>query len=432
MKILVVGSGAREHALCWAMSASPLAEALYCAPGNAGIAEIAQIVPIPVDHISGLVDFCVSAHIDFVVVGPELPLTLGLVDALEKVGIKAFGPKAAAARLEGSKSFTKMLLQKYNIRTAAWEKFTDATAAKAYVRGQSLPIVIKADGLAAGKGVTIAETLEDADLAIDDALVNGIFGDAGAEIVIEEFLDGEEVSFFALCDGTTARAFGSAQDHKRVGDGDTGPNTGGMGAYSPAPCLTPDLEQKVMSDIVLPTLYGMIAEGCPFTGVLFCGLMLVNKPEGKVPYVIEFNARFGDPECEVLMPRLKSDLLPLLIASSEGTLERAKIEWHQHSAICVVMAALGYPGTYHKLTEIQGLDEAGSLDQVVIFHAGTERDDMGRLLSNGGRVLGIMATAPTLDKAQKQAYRAIDMIDWPNGFCRRDIGWRALARPLAS
>lgn len=427
MKILVVGSGAREHALCWAISASPLAEAIYCAPGNAGIAETAQIVPIPVDNIDALVDFCVTGNIDFVVVGPELPLTLGLVDALNKAGIKAFGPDAAAARLEGSKAFTKALLKKHGIRTAAYEQFNDADQAKAYIRAQSLPIVIKADGLAAGKGVTIATTLAEADQAIDEALVQGVFGDAGAEIVIEEFLNGEEVSFFALCDGTNALAFGSAQDHKRVGDGDTGPNTGGMGAYSPAPCLTPELEQAVMQDIVLPTLRGMQQTGCPFKGVLFCGLMLVDRPEGKIPYVIEFNTRFGDPECEVLMPRLKSDLLPLLIASSEGNLDRARVEWHDQSAICVVMAALGYPGKYHKLTEIQGLDEAGSLDDVVIFHAGTERDDMGRLLSNGGRVLGVMATAPDLKTARSRAYLAIDTIDWPNGFCRRDIGWRALA-----
>ena len=427
MKILVVGSGGREHALCWAISGSPMAEALYCAPGNAGIAEIAQIVPIPVDHLDGIVDFCVSTHIDFVVVGPELPLTLGLVDRLGEVGIPAFGPSAAAARLEGSKAFTKDILERYGIRTAAWQRFTHAETAKNYLRTQSLPIVIKADGLAAGKGVTIAQTMAEANQAIDDALIHGQFGAAGAEIVIEEFLDGEEVSFFALSDGTHALAFGSAQDHKRVGNGDTGPNTGGMGAYSPAPCLPPALEQQVMAEIIEPTLAAMRKEGYPFKGVLFCGLMLVNKPEGKVPYVIEYNARFGDPECQVLMPRLKSDLLPLLLATTDGTLDLANVQWRDESALCVVMAALGYPGDYHKLTEIQGLEEAGSLENVVVFHAGTERDDMGRLLSNGGRVLGVMASAPTLREAQKYAYQAIDRIDWPNGFCRGDIGWRALA-----
>jgi len=426
MKILVVGSGGREHALCWAISGSPMAEAIYCAPGNAGIAEIAQLVPIPVDNLDGLVDFCITSSIDFVIVGPELPLTLGLVDRLNAVGIKAFGPSAAAARLEGSKAFTKDLLQRYGIRTAAWQRFTDAESAKNYVREQSLPIVIKADGLAAGKGVTIAETLADADQAIDDALIHGQFGTAGAEIIIEEFLVGEEVSFFALSDGDHAIAFGSAQDHKRVGNGDTGPNTGGMGAYSPAPCLTDDLEDQVMEDIVVPTLLAMQEEDCPFRGVLFCGLMLVDGPEGKVPYVIEFNARFGDPECQVLMPRLRTDLLSVLLATADGTLDSLDVEWQDQSAICVVMAALGYPGNYHKLTEIQGLEEAGLIDQVMVFHAGTERDDMGRLLSNGGRVLGIMATAPLLRDAQKHAYQAIERIDWPNGFCRSDIGWRAL------
>jgi len=429
MKVLVVGSGGREHALCWAIKRSPLCDRLYCAPGNAGIAEVAECVAIGAEDVEGILRFARDNAIDFVVVGPEGPLVLGLVDTLEAAGIKAFGPSAAAAELEGSKGFMKDLLAKYGVPTAFYQRFTDADAAKDYVRTHGAPIVVKADGLAAGKGVTVARTEAEAFAAIDEALVGGRFGSAGAEIVVEEFLDGEEVSFFALCDGETALPLASAQDHKSVGDGDTGPNTGGMGAYSPAPALTPALQDQVMREIVLPTVKGMAAEGCPFTGVLFAGLMIVDGPDGvKIPKTLEFNVRFGDPECQTLMMRLKSDALAALVAAVDGQLKHFDVRWHDATALCVVMAANGYPGDYVKNTEIRGLDAVGAVEGVTVFHAGTKRADDGRVLSTGGRVLGVTATGATVAEAQARAYKAVDALDWPDGFCRRDIGWRAVGR----
>ncbi|HYH18335.1 MAG TPA: phosphoribosylamine--glycine ligase [Azospirillum sp.] len=429
MKVLVVGSGGREHALCWAISASPLCDALYCAPGNAGIADVATLVPIGAEDVDAIVRWVRDNGIDFVVIGPEGPLVLGLADRLAEAGVKAFGPSAAAAALEGSKGFMKDLLAKYGVPTAFYQRFTDAGAAKDYVRTHGAPIVVKADGLAAGKGVTVARTQEEAFAAIDEALVGGRFGSAGAEIVVEEFLDGEEVSFFALCDGETALPLASAQDHKAVGDGDTGPNTGGMGAYSPAPALTPALQDQVMREIVLPTVKGMAAEGCPFKGVLFAGLMIVDGPDGvKIPKTLEFNVRFGDPECQTLMMRMKSDVLAALVAAADGQLKHFDVRWHDATALCVVMAARGYPGDYVKNTEIRGLDAAGAVEGVTVFHAGTRRAEDGRVLSTGGRVLGVTAVGATAAEAQARAYQAVDALDWPEGFCRRDIGWRAVGR----
>jgi phosphoribosylamine--glycine ligase len=423
MRILVVGSGGREHALCWAIAASPLCDKLYCAPGNAGIAREAECVPVAAEDIDGIVRFARENRIDFVVVGPEAPLVAGLADKLEAAGIRTFGPSAAAAALEGSKGFTKDFCAKYNIPTGAYRRFTQRDAARAYVKEKGAPIVVKADGLAAGKGVTVAMTIEEALAAIDDSMVENRFGTAGIEVVIEEFLDGEEASFFALCDGSHALPLGAAQDHKRVGDGDTGPNTGGMGAYSPPPIVTPAMAERIMREIVNPTVAGMAKENRPFRGVLFAGLMIGSKG----PQLIEYNVRFGDPECQVLMPRLKSDLLPALIAARDGTLNTFDLRWHDKAALCVVMAANGYPGDYKKGSEIRNLDAAEAIPDVNVFHAGTKADG-NRVLANGGRVLGVTATAPTIAAAQAAAYRGVDAIDWAGGFCRRDIGWRATNR----
>jgi phosphoribosylamine---glycine ligase len=424
MRILVVGSGGREHALCWSIAASPLCDKLYCAPGNAGIAEEAECVPIAADNIDRLVAFAVEQKIDFVVVGPEAPLVLGLVDWLEAVGIKAFGPSAAAAALEGSKGFMKDLCARHDIPTAAYARFTEPELAKAYVASRGLPIVVKADGLAAGKGVVIAETLDQAIEAIDRMMSDKVFGAAGAELVIEEFLEGEELSFFALVDGETALPLASAQDHKRAGDGDTGPNTGGMGAYSPAPAANSVLEAEIMGGIIQPTVSAMAAEGRPFKGVLYAGLMLTHSG----PKLLEYNVRFGDPECQVLCLRLMSDLLPALIASAEGALARFHLRWQPKAALTVVMAAKGYPGDYRKGTEIRGLENASEIAGAKVFHAGTRRSEDGRLLADGGRVLGVSALGATVAEARERAYRAVDLIDWPEGFCRRDIGWRAVDR----
>ena len=423
MKILVVGGGGREHALCWAIAASPLCTRLTCAPGNAGIAAEAECVPIAAEDIDGLVAFARREAIDFVIVGPEQPLVAGLVDRLAEVGIKAFGPRAAAAALEGSKGFMKDFCARHGIPTARYARFTDAAAARAHVRAHGAPIVVKTDGLAAGKGVVVAMTVDEALAAIDAALVAGQFGTAGAELVIEEFLAGEEASFFALCDGTHALPLAAAQDHKRVGDGDTGPNTGGMGAYSPAPVVDAAMTERIMAEIVRPTLAGMRAEGRPFVGVLFAGVMI--GPDG--PRLIEFNVRFGDPECQALMPRLMSDLLPALIAAADGQLANFHLRWRDVAALAVVMAAKGYPGAYAKFTPIAGLEAAASQPDVLVFHAGTARRD-GGIVATGGRVLAVVATAPGIAAAQARAYAAIDRIDWPGGFCRRDIGWRAIAR----
>ena len=423
MKILVVGGGGREHALCWAIAASPLCTRLTCAPGNAGIAAEAECVPIAAEDIDGLVAFARREAIDFVIVGPEQPLVAGLVDRLAEVGIKAFGPRAAAAALEGSKGFMKDFCARHGIPTARYARFTDAAAARAHVRAHGAPIVVKTDGLAAGKGVVVAMTVDEALAAIDAAMVAGQFGTAGAELVIEEFLVGEEASFFALCDGTHALPLAAAQDHKRVGDGDTGPNTGGMGAYSPAPVVDAAMTERIMAEIVRPTLAGMRAEGRPFVGVLFAGVMI--GPDG--PRLIEFNVRFGDPECQALMPRLMSDLLPALIAAADGQLANFHLRWRDVAALAVVMAAKGYPGAYAKFTPIAGLEAAASQPDVLVFQAGTARRD-GGIVATGGRVLAVVATAPGIAAAQARAYAAIDRIDWPGGFCRRDIGWRAIAR----
>ena len=417
MRVLVVGSGGREHALAWAIAASPLVDALYCAPGNAGIAEEAECAPIRATDIAGLVGFCRKERIDFVVVGPEAPLVLGLVDALEAEGVPAFGPNAAAAALEGSKSFMKDLCAEAGVLTAAYRRFRDPAAAKSYVASRGAPIVVKADGLAGGKGVVVAEDVEAALRAVDAALVERRFGDAGGEIVVEDFLDGEEVSFFALVDGADALPLAAAQDHKRVGDGDAGPNTGGMGAYSPAPCLTPAIEGQVMDRIILPTAAAMARAGRRFKGVLYAGLMLT----GEGPRLLEYNVRFGDPEAQVLAARLMSDLLPALIAARDGVLRQVDLRWRAEAAVCVVMAARGYPDEPRRGGEIRGLEAAAGDPEVKIFHAGTRRDH-GRLLADGGRVLGVTALGGDLARARERAYAAVDRIDWPDGFCRRDIG----------
>jgi phosphoribosylamine--glycine ligase len=422
MNILLVGSGGREHALAWKMAASPLTDRLYCAPGNAGIANEAECVALdPADH-AAVIAFCKDKRIDFVVVGPEAPLCAGIVDDLEAAGIKAFGPSKAAAQLEGSKGFTKDICRANNIPTAAYERFTAPEPAKDYVRKHGAPIVVKADGLAAGKGVVVAETRDQALQAIDMMFEGGL-GAAGAEVVIEEFLEGEEASFFALCDGTTAIPLASAQDHKRVFDGDKGPNTGGMGAYSPAPVMTPEMTARTMREIIEPTLRALAAMGAPYKGVLFAGLMLTK--DG--PKLIEYNVRFGDPETQVLMLRLRSDLVPALLASRDGVLKSFDLRWSDDAALTVVMAAKGYPGDYAKGSAIDGLEEAARVEGVEIFHAGTKRDG-GRILANGGRVLNVCAIGRSIAEAQKQAYAAVDVIRWPEGFCRRDIGWRAIER----
>ncbi len=426
MNILLLGSGGREHALAWSLAASPLVERLYCAPGNAGIAREAEIAALDIADHAAVIAFCKAKAIDLVVVGPEGPLVAGIVDDLEAQGIRAFGPTKAAARLEGSKGFTKDLCRAHGIPTAAYQRFDAPDDAKAYVRRRGVPIVIKADGLAAGKGVVVAATLAEAEAAID-ANFSAASGDSLREIVVEDFLEGEEASFFALCDGETAIPFGTAQDHKRAFDGDLGPNTGGMGAYSPAPVMTKDLIARSMTEIVQPTLRAMKSIGAPYKGVLYAGLMITKGG----PQLIEYNARFGDPECQVLMLRLKSDLAPALWAARDGVLKTFDLRWHDHVALTVVMAANGYPGAYAKGSPISGLDEAAALEGVAIFHAGT-RADQDRILANGGRVLNVCAIGSTVREAQSRAYAAVDKIAWPGGFCRRDIGWRAIEREAAA
>ncbi len=421
MRVLVIGSGGREHALCWALSASPLLTKLWCAPGNPGIAELAKLVSIGVMDIAALTEFAVTHKIDLVVPGPEAPLVAGLTDAMTAAGIACCGPTAAAAQLEGSKIFTKEIADAALIPTAKWERFDNADAARAFVRHRGAPIVVKADGLAAGKGVVVATTEAEALAAIHDFMESETLGPSGTTIVLEECLTGEEISFFALCDGTNALPLGSAQDHKRVGDGDTGPNTGGMGAYAPAPAFTPTLETFAMDRIIRPALTEMAARGTPFRGILFAGLMLTETG----PKLIEFNVRFGDPECQILMLRLKSDLLSALVAACEGELQHFDLRWHSRAAIAVVLAATGYPANPKKHTPIGELETARAILNVEIFHAGTETRN-GTLVSNGGRVLTVCATAPTLAEARTSAYTSIDTIAWPDGFCRRDIGWRAL------
>jgi phosphoribosylamine--glycine ligase len=422
MNILLLGSGGREHALAWKIAASPLADRLYCAPGNAGIAQEAECVALDIADHAAVISFCKEHGIDFVVVGPEAPLCAGIVDDLEAAGIKAFGPSKLAAQLEGSKGFTKDLCKANNIPTAAYERFTASAPAKDYIRARGAPIVVKADGLAAGKGVMVAESVAQAEAAID-MMFAGELGEAGGEVVIEEFLTGEEASFFALCDGAHGIPLATAQDHKRVYDGDQGPNTGGMGAYSPAPIMTEAMNQRVMDEIIVPTLRAMAAMGAPYKGVLYAGLMLT--ADG--PKLIEYNVRFGDPECQVLMLRLMSDLLPALIAARDGVLKNFDLRWYPEVALTVVMAAKGYPGSYARGTVIEGLSEAAGIEGVEMFHAATKADS-GRILANGGRVLNVCALGATVAEAQARAYAAVDRIRWPDGFCRRDIGWRAVER----
>jgi phosphoribosylamine--glycine ligase len=422
MNILILGSGGREHALAWKIAASPLTDKLYCAPGNAGIAREAECAALELADHKAVIAFCRTNKIDLVVVGPEVPLVAGIVDDLEAAGIKAFGPGKWAARLEGSKGFTKDLCKANKIPTAGYERFKNAAPAKDYVRKKGAPIVVKADGLAAGKGVVVAETVAEAEAAID-MMFGGGLGERAWEIVVEDCLIGEEASFFALCDGETAIALASAQDHKRVGDGDKGPNTGGMGAYSPAPIMTPAMNARVMDEIIQPTVRALKAMGAPYKGVLFAGLMITK--EG--PQLIEYNVRFGDPECQVLMLRLMSDLVPALVAARDGQLKSFDLRWYGDAALTVVMAAKGYPGQYQRGTPIEGLDAAAQVEGVELFHAGTKADG-NRILANGGRVLNICARGKTVREAQTRAYAAVDLIKWPDGFCRRDIGWRAIAR----
>ena len=421
MRILVVGGGGREHALCWAIAASPLCTKLFCAPGNAGIARVAECVDVGAEDIPGQVALAQREKIDFVVIGPDAPLVAGMADAFTAGGIKVFGPSKNAAQLEGSKSFTKELCKRHNIPTAAYERFTDVAEAEAYITRQGAPIVVKADGLAAGKGVIVAETVAQAVEAVRDMLSGNRFGAAGAAVVIEEFMDGEEVSLFALSDGEHVLPLVGAQDHKRAFDGDKGPNTGGMGAYSPVPILDEAMFARAMREIVLPTVRALRDEGTPFKGVLYAGLMI-----GKAgPRLVEYNCRFGDPECQVLMMRLKSDIVPALIACADGGLKHFDLRWSSETALTVILATKGYPDGYQKGSEIRGLEAASTVKGVEIFHAGTKADG-NRILANGGRVLNVTALAPTVQEARARAYRAVDLIDWPEGFCRRDIAWRAV------
>jgi phosphoribosylamine--glycine ligase len=422
MNVLVVGSGGREHALCWALAASPLLTRLWCAPGNPGIASVATCVAIGVLDLESLVTFARDNAIDLVVPGPEAPLVAGITDAMEAAGIACCGPTLAAARLEGSKTFTKEVCDQAGIPTALWERFDDAEAARAFIRRRGVPVVVKADGLAAGKGVVVAATEAEALAAVDAMMDKRLYGEAGAAVVIEECLVGQEVSLFALCDGTTALPLGSAQDHKRVGDGDVGPNTGGMGSYSPVPVFPPELEAASLDRIIRPALAEMARRGTPFRGILYAGLMLT----GDGPKLIEFNVRFGDPECQVLLAKLQSDLLPALQAACDGELANFDLRWHDVASVAVAMAARGYPEQPERGSLIRGLDKAAETPDVQILHAGTELDSDGGIRAAGGRVLTVCATGPTLRQACASAYAAVDLIDWPEGFCRRDIGWRAL------
>ncbi|MEL6597523.1 MAG: phosphoribosylamine--glycine ligase [Pseudomonadota bacterium] len=420
MNILLLGSGGREHALAWAVKQNPKCDRLIVAPGNAGIAQIAECAALDIEKGSAVAAFCDENAIDFVIIGPEAPLAAGVADRLRDAGILCFGPSAAAARLEASKSFTKEICDAANAPTAGYGHFTDAEAAKAYIRAEGAPIVVKADGLAAGKGVIVAMTEDEALAAVDD-MFSGAFGGAGAEVVIEEFMDGEEASFFVLCDGEDVLPIGTAQDHKRVGEGDTGPNTGGMGAYSPAPVLTDTLAEKALAEIVRPTMAEMAKRGTPYQGVLYVGLMI---QDGQ-PRLVEYNVRFGDPECQVLMMRLGAQALDLMHACAEGRLAGARVNWAADHAMTVVMAAQGYPGSYEKGTIIKGLDALPETSFEMCFHAGTAKED-GCIVASGGRVLNITARGATLTEAQQRAYAMVEAIDWPGGFYRADIGWRAL------
>jgi phosphoribosylamine---glycine ligase len=422
VNLLLLGSGGREHALAIHLAKSPLLGQFFAAPGNPGIARLAKTVALDPCDKTAVVDFCRVMNIDFVVVGPEAPLVEGIVDALEAAGIKAFGPSRAAAKLEGSKGFAKDLCRRCGIPTAAYARFIEAATAKAYVRTRGAPIVVKADGLAAGKGVVVAASIAEAEAAID-MMLGGSFGAAGRAIVIEEYLEGEEVSFFALCDGKRAMPFASAQDHKRVGEGDTGPNTGGMGAYSPAPIMDEALNARVIEEIVDPALRGMAESGTPFKGILFAGLMMTR--DG--PKLIEFNVRFGDPEAQAILPRFNGDLLALMLAGAEGRLDERVPAFSAQSALTVVLAARGYPGTPQRGTQIRGLDKAEAIPGVIVTQAGTRREGT-KLIADGGRVLNVTGLGATLREARARAYAGVDAIDWPGGFCRRDIGASALKR----
>ena len=422
MHVLVIGAGGREHALCWGVARSPLASRLSCAPGNGGIAQLAECVDFAVDDLDGIITYCRAQAVDFVIVGPEDPLVAGLVDRLEAANILAFGPSAQAAILEGSKVFTKNLCKRHNIPTAAFERFSDLAKAREYIQERGGPIVVKADGLAAGKGAIVCQTTDEALAAAEDIL-GGQFGAAGNEIVVEQFLAGEEASFFALCDGRNALPLATAQDHKAVGDGDVGPNTGGMGAYSPAPVMTDEMCQKTMERIILPTMRAMEQDGRPFKGVLYAGLMITERG----PQLIEYNVRFGDPECQVLLARWQSDPLAALLAAAKGQLAGYEVSWSERAAITVVMAAQGYPGDYAKGTEIKGIAAAEAIAGVSVLHSGTKLVD-GRMLANGGRVLGVTAQGADIKSARARAYQGVAAIDWPEGFCRSDIGWRAIER----
>ena len=423
MKILVIGGGGREHALVWKIAQSPLVTQIYCAPGNPGTAQLATNLPIKVEEIDKLLGFAKSEGIDLAVVGPELPLSLGIVDLFREYGVKIFGPSRAAARIEASKAFSKDLMHKYNIPTAAYGVFTEIPAAEAFIRKTGAPIVVKADGLAAGKGVIIAQTEAEAIAAVQDMLSGNAFGDAGSRVVVEEFLTGEEASFLAITDGKFVIPLASAQDHKAIFDGDQGPNTGGMGAYSPAPVVTAEVHQKAMEQVVQRAVDGMAAEGCAYQGIVYAGLMV---KDGDVK-TLEFNARFGDPECQPLLMRMKSDLVPLLLAVAEGDLSGHSIKWHDQAAICVVMAAEGYPGDYPKGDAITGIEAAEQLTDVTVFHAGTAEKD-GRIVTAGGRVLGVTALGDTVAAAIERAYQGVDKISWRGVQFRRDIGKKALGR----
>lgn len=423
MKVLVIGGGGREHALVWKIAQSPLVTQIYCAPGNPGTAQLAVNVPIKVEEIDKLLGFAKAEGIDLAVVGPELPLSLGIVDLFREYGVTIFGPSRAAARIEASKAFSKDLMKKYNIPTAAYGVFTDVPSAEAFIRQTGAPIVVKADGLAAGKGVIIAQTEAEAVAAVQEMLSGNAFGEAGSRVVIEEFLTGEEASFLAITDGKNVIPLASAQDHKAIFDGDKGPNTGGMGAYSPAPVVTLEVHHKAMEQVVQRAVDGMAAEGCPYQGILYAGLMV---KDGEVK-TLEFNARFGDPECQPLLMRMKSDLVPLLLAVAEGDLSGRQIEWHDQAAICVVLAAEGYPGDYPKGDSITGIEAAETLEQVKVFHAGTDEKD-GAVVTAGGRVLGVTALGEEVAAAIAQAYRAVDRISWRGMQYRSDIGRKALNR----
>ncbi|MDH3973466.1 MAG: phosphoribosylamine--glycine ligase [Deltaproteobacteria bacterium] len=423
MKVLVIGSGGREHALVWKISKSSLVDKVYCAPGNAGIAEIAETADLSASDIDGLADFAKREAIDLTVVGPEVPLTMGIVDHFEKEGLKIFGPSGAAAELEGSKAFSKAIMKKYGVPTAAYASFTSKKEALDYIDKMGAPIVIKADGLAAGKGVVVAQTLAEAGEAVEAMMGDKAFGAAGEKVVVEEFMDGEEASYLVFSDGKNILPMPTSQDHKAVYDGDKGPNTGGMGAYSPAPVVTEALEKRIIKEIIKPLIDGMAKEGKPYKGILYAGLMMTK--DG--PRVVEFNCRFGDPECQPIMMRMKSDIIPVLEAVVEEKLHTVTMEWEERKTVCIVMAAGGYPGNYEKGKEISGLNSFKDRQDLVVFHAGTSGRE-GKIVTNGGRVLGVTALGEGLEEAINLAYDAVKSISWEGVYFRKDIGKKGLAR----